>query len=189
MNEKEWLFSEKKVDLKDLIPIRTSHLFCHVDFSPISLTTCLMEGRNIACFQEARDSVLLSFLSEIKSFHAVRNLFFNFHAHLNLRIHSFAFSGTTLHRTHLAGPNAQWENHCLPPPVGCQSLFWTFTSLRIGPYFCTCTDLSTFCPTGSAELTHTVQKQVNFGKHCNSCSKKQASKQICTSLNVNMSRI
>lgn len=43
MNGKEGLFSEQKVDLGYLIPMRTSHLFCHIHFLPISLTTCLIE--------------------------------------------------------------------------------------------------------------------------------------------------
>lgn len=136
-------------------------------FSPISFTSCLMEGRKTSCFQEARDSVLLSFLSEIKSLHAVRNLFFNFHAHLNLRIHSFAFNGTTLHRTHLAGPNVQWENHCWLPVPFLNIHFFKNRTLFLHLY----RSEHILSYWKRKAYTH-YPKQVNFGKHCNRCSKK-----------------
>jgi len=47
VNGKEGLFSEQKVDPEDLMPVRTSHLFCQVHFVPISLATGLMEEGRI----------------------------------------------------------------------------------------------------------------------------------------------
>lgn len=69
------------------------------------------------------------------------------------------------------------EKTSLQPPVGCWVLLWTFSSLRIGPYFCICTAPSTFCPCGSVEL-QTLPKTHDVFKHCNRCSSTQASKQF-----------
>lgn len=64
MNGEEGLFSEQKVDLKDLTPKRTNHLFRHVHFLLTSLSTRVTQGGRISCLQEAGDSVLLPYFQE-----------------------------------------------------------------------------------------------------------------------------
>lgn len=161
MDGKERLFSEQKLDLKDLMPMRTNHLFCHVHFLPISLTTCVMEGGRTSCLQRQEIEFCSLFFRKKGPPHSEKSpLHFSSSFVLENPLILLQWDNSSVGHAWLS-----WilsENHCLQPPVGCRFLLWTFGSLRIGPYFRICAALSTFCPGGSVELTHTTQNKWIF---------------------------
>lgn len=116
----------------------------------------------------------------------MRNLSYNFQAHLNLRIHSFDFSGTILWQHTLV-----WTR-CLVRKTLSAITCWLmvpFVNIQLfedrALFLCLYRSEHILFWWKCGAYAH-YPKQVKFWKHCNSCSNKQASKQIPTSLTLSL---
>lgn len=130
----------------------------HMHFLLILHTTCFMQGRRISCLQEAQFCSLF-FRKKVPPHSEKCPLQFSSSFELENTLIWLQWDKSSVGHAWLG-----WmlvEKTSLQPPVGCWVLLWTFSSLRIGPYFCICTALSTFCPCGSMEL-QTLPKTQEF---------------------------